>query len=479
MSNEKDLVKEITNIDEDFAQWYTDIVKKAELCDYSNVKGFLILRPYGYAIWENIMHELDRRFKECDVTNVAMPLLISESLLQKEKDHIEGFAPECAWVTMGGNNELEERLAIRPTSETLFCDYWSKTVKSHRDLPQLLNQWCSVVRWEKETRPFLRSREFFWQEGHTLHATAEESKEFTIKMLNVYESFVNEILAIPVIKGRKTAKEQFAGAKATYTIESLMKDGKALQSGTSHDFGDNFAKPYDIKYLNDNNELTYATETSWGMSSRIIGAIIMVHGDNRGLKLPPRIAPIKVRIIPIKTTDENNVKVANDLLNKLKQAGIKSDIDISDKTPGFKFSDQEMRGIPIRLEVGPKDIEKNQVVLVRRDTGEKSFVSMDNLVNEVNNLLDNIQENMFNTAKKFLEENISEATTKEELVKHITEKGGFVKAMHCGDEGCEKALKEETGITSRCILENENAISDKCVVCGKAAKYKVAWGKAY
>lgn len=479
MSNEKDMVKEITNMDEDFAQWYTDIVKKAELCDYSNTKGFLVIRPYGYAIWENIMRDLDDRFKKLGVTNVAMPLLISESLLQKEKDHVEGFAPECAWVTWGGSNKLEERLAVRPTSETVFCDYWNKVVKSHRDLPQLLCQWGSVVRWEKETRPFLRSREFFWHEGHTLHATPKDSHDFTITILDLYEDFIQNILAIPVLKGKKTEKERFAGAQDTYTVESLMRDGKALQSGTSHDFGDNFAKAFDIRYLDKNNQLTYATETSWAISSRIIGALIMVHGDNRGLKLPPRIAPIKARIIPIKMTDENNVKVAEALLDKLKNAGIKADIDLSDKTPGFKFSEQEMRGIPVRIEIGPKDIENNQVVLVRRDTNEKVNVKMDEVVDKLNSLFEDIQNNMFKVAKDYLDKNISETTSKEELIKHINEKGGFVKAMHCGDEECEKALKDETGISSRCILENEAPISDKCAICGKPAKYKVAWGRSY
>ena len=480
MSNEKKMVEQITSQEKDFAKWYTDVCLKAELCYYSGVKGFVILRPYGYALWENIMHSLDAMFKEKGVTNVAMPMLIPEHLLLKEKEHVEGFAPECAWVTHGGSEELEERLAVRPTSETLFCDYWKEVVHSHRDLPQLLNQWCSVVRWEKETRPFLRTREFFWQEGHTLHATDKDSFDFTIQMLNVYVKMMEEVLAIPVIKGQKTEKEKFAGAKSTYTVESIMKDGKALQSGTSHDFGDNFARAFDIKYLDNNNELVYATETSWGFSSRTIGAIIMVHGDDRGLKLPPKLAPIQVRVIPIRTTDENNVNKAKSLLDNLHKAKIRADIDLTDKTPGYKFSECEMKGIPIRLEIGPKDIEKNVCVLVRRDNGEKIETNLDDIENSIKQLLDTIQNDMFKSAKEFLNSHIDSAITKEELIEKMNKKTGFIKAMHCGDEACEQALKDETGISSRCIpLDDEEALSDKCAICGKKAKYKVIWGKAY
>ena len=479
MGNEKKLVEQITSQEQDFAKWYTDVCLKAELCCYSGTKGFVVLRPYGYALWENIMHGLDARFKEKNVTNVAMPMLIPENLLLKEKEHVEGFAPECAWVTYGGSEKLEEKLAVRPTSETVFCDYWHETVKSHRDLPQLLNQWCSVVRWEKETRPFLRTREFFWQEGHTLHATKEESHDFTLEMFNVYEKFIQSELAIPVLKGQKTEKEKFAGANATFTIESIMKDGKALQSATSHDFGDNFAKAFDIKYLDKNNELVYATETSWGFSTRIIGAIIMVHGDDRGLKLPPHIAPIQVRVMPIRMTDENNVKVAKELYDKLKNIGIKVDIDLSDKTPGYKFSECEMKGIPLRLEIGPKDIEKGVCVLARRDNGEKVEAKLEGIENAVKELLETIQKDMFNDAKKFLDSHIDTATTKDELVSKMNAKTGFIKAMHCGCEECEKALKDETGITSRCIPMEQEKLSDTCVVCGKPAKYEVIWGKAY
>lgn len=479
MANEKKLVEQITSQEEDFAKWYTDICLKSELCIYSGVKGFVIIRPYGWALWENIMNGLDAKFKEKGVTNVAMPILIPEHLLLKEKDHVEGFAPECAWVTHGGNDELEERLAVRPTSETLFCDYWHETVKSYRDLPQLLCQWCSVVRWEKETRPFLRTREFFWQEGHTLHATAEESLDFTMEMLNLYENFIQNDLSIPVLKGRKTEKEKFAGAESTFTVESIMKDGKALQSATSHDFGENFSKAFDIKYLDKNNQLTYATETSWGMSSRIIGAIIMVHGDDRGLKLPPHIAPIQLRVMPIRMTDENNVKIAKELFDKLKASGVKVDIDLSDKTPGYKFSECEMKGIPLRLEIGPKDIEKGVCVLVRRDTGEKVEVKLDGIENTVKELLETIQKDMFDAAKKFLDSHIDVALTKDELVSKMDSKKGFIKAMHCGCIECEQDLKDETGITSRCMPIEQEKLSDKCVVCGKPAKYEVIWGKSY
>lgn len=476
---DKKLVEQITSQKEDFAKWYTDVCLKAELCYYSGVKGFVVLRPYGYAIWENIMNNVDARLKKMGVTNVAMPLLIPEELLIKEKDHVEGFAPECAWVTCGGDEVLEDRLAVRPTSETVFCDYWKDVVHSYRDLPQLLCQWGSVVRWEKETRPFLRTREFFWHEGHTLHATPEDSLKFTLDILNMYEDFIQNDLAIPVLKGKKTERERFAGAQATYTVESIMKDGKALQSGTSHDFGDNFAKAFDIKYLDKNQKLTYATETSWAISSRIIGALIMVHGDDRGLKLPPHIAPIQVRVIPIRTSDEKNVNVANELLSKLKNAGLKADIDLSDKTPGYKFADCEMEGIPLRLEIGPKDIENGKCVLVRRDNGEKIEISLDKIEDTVKDMLEKIQNDMFTKAKEFLDSHISKATTKDELVNKMNSEKGFVKAMHCGCEECEEALKDETGITSRCIPFEQEKISDTCVVCGKPAKYEVIWGKAY
>ena len=478
MANDKKLVAAITDMEKDFPQWYTDVVKKAELTDYSSVKGCMIIKPYGYAIWERIQRTLDNKFKETGHENVYMPMFIPESLLQKEKDHVEGFAPEVAWVTQGGNNELQERLCVRPTSETLFCDHYKNIIHSYRDLPKLYNQWCSVVRWEKTTRPFLRTMEFLWQEGHTAHATAEESEAETIKMLNIYADFLRDTLAIPVIKGEKTEKERFAGAKSTYTIESLMHDGKALQSGTSHNFGDGFAKAFGIQYTDKDNQLQYVHQTSWGMTTRIIGAMIMVHGDNSGLVLPPRIAPTQVMIIPVQMQKDGVVEKAQELKERLeKVARVK--IAPSDKTPGWKFSEYEMKGVPIRLEVGPKDIEKNQVVLARRDTSEKIFVSMDELEEKVTALLDEIHENMLAKAEKNLKEKTYEAHNLDEFVETINTKPGFVKAMWCGDRACEDKIKELTTATSRCIPFEQEEIADTCVCCGKKAKKLVYWGKAY
>lgn len=479
MEKEK-LVKDITSRDVDFAQWYTDVVKEAELCDYSTVKGCLIYQPNGYAIWENIKNNLDKRFKETGVENVYLPVLIPESLLQKEKDHVEGFAPEVAWVTKGGNEDLEENLCIRPTSETLFCDHWSKTVKSYRDLPKLYNQWCSVLRWEKTTRPFLRSREFLWQEGHTLHASAEEAEERTKTMLQTYYDFVTEDLAIPLICGRKTESEKFAGAKDTYTIEAMMHDGKALQSGTSHFFGDGFASAFNIKFLNKNNELEVPNETSWGLSTRIIGAIIMVHGDDSGLVLPPRIAPTQTMIIPIAQHKEGVTEKAEKILDELKNIGIRAKIDLSDKTPGWKFSEQEILGIPTRIEIGPKDIEAGQVIVVRRDNREKIIVSIDKIASELPKILESIQKDMYNRAYEFMKSHIYIAKDKDEMIDIFQEKNGFVKAMWCGKKGCEEEIKSFTGgASSRCIPFDEEQISDKCVCCGKKAKHMVYWGKSY
>ena len=410
MAKEKKLVEALTSMEDDFAQLYTDVCKKAELVDYSNVRGCMVYRPYGYAIWENIQHQLDSMFKETGVENVYMPMLIPESLLQKEKDHVEGFAPEVAWVTQGGLEPLQERLCIRPTSETLFCDFYSRIVQSYRDLPKVYNQWCSVLRWEKTTRPFLRSAEFLWQEGHTVHATAEEAEARTVQMLNLYADFCENYLAIPMVKGRKTDKEKFAGAEATYTIEALMHDGKALQSGTSHNFGDGFAKAFGIQFSDKDNQLKYVHETSWGMSTRIIGAIIMVHGDNSGLKLPPRIAPTQVMIVPIAQHKEGVLDAAFALIDKLK-SNFRVKVDDSDKSPGWKFSEQEMRGIPMRIEIGPKDIEAGQAVLVRRDTGEKTVVALDEIDTKVGELLDSIQNDMLERAKKHLESHTYEART--------------------------------------------------------------------
>ena len=445
MAKEKKLVEEITSMDTDFARWYTDIVLKAELVDYTSVKGCLVIRPAGYAIWENMKNEIDRRFKETGIENCYLPMFIPESLLQKEADHVEGFAPEVAWVTYGGMEKLDERLCVRPTSETLFCDYYAGAVKSYRDLPQLLNQWCSVVRWEKTTRPFLRSREFLWQEGHTVHATAKEAHDRTVQMLDVYADFFEKDLAIPVIKGVKTDKEKFAGAEATYTIEALMHDGKA----------------------------------SFGMTTRIIGAVIMVHGDNSGLKLPPHIAPVQVNIIPVAAHKEGVLDAANTLYDRLKVAGLRVKLDNSEKSPGFKFAESEMRGIPLRIEIGPKDIENNQCVFVRRDTGEKSFVSLDNVEGDAKDCLENIQTNMYETALAHRDAHTYEARTMEELKDIADNKPGFIKAMWCGDRACEDKLKEFAGVTSRCMPDEQEQISDVCVCCGKKAKKMVYWGKAY
>ena len=477
MAKEKKLVEAITSMDEDFAQWYTDVVKKAELIDYTSVKGCMAIKPAGYAIWENIQHELDRRFKETGVQNVYMPMLIPESLLQKEKDHVEGFAPEVAWVTHGGLEPLQERMCVRPTSETLFCDFYSRDIHSYRDLPKVYNQWCSVMRWEKTTRPFLRSREFLWQEGHTAHATAEEAEARTIQMLNVYADFCEEVLAIPVVKGRKTDKEKFAGAEATYTIESLMHDGKALQSGTSHNFGDGFAKAYDIQFTDRDNKLKYVHQTSWGMTTRMIGAIIMVHGDNSGLVLPPRIAPTQVVIVPIQQQKEGVLDKAFALKDVLSNFRVK--VDDSDKSPGWKFSESEMRGIPVRVEIGPRDIENNEAVLVRRDTHEKITVSLDEIEAKVSELLDTIQSDMLERARAHRDSHTYVATTYDEFVKTINEKPGFVKAMWCGDQACEDKIKEDTAATSRCMPFAQENLSDKCVCCGKPAKKMVYWGRAY
>ena len=479
MAKEKKLVEAITSMDEDFAQWYTDVVKKAELMDYSSVKGCMIFKPNGYAIWENIQKLLDARFKEVGVENVYLPLFIPESLLQKEKDHVEGFAPEVAWVTHGGMEELQERLCVRPTSETLFCDLYSNIIQSYRDLPKVYNQWCSVVRWEKTTRPFLRSSEFLWQEGHTAHATAEEAEARTIQMLNLYADFCEQVLAIPMVKGRKTDKEKFAGAESTYTIEALMHDGKALQSGTSHNFGDGFAKAFGIQYTDKNNQLQYVHQTSWGVSTRLIGAIIMVHGDDSGLVLPPMVAPVQVMVIPIQQIKEGVLDAANGIFDELKAADIRVKVDDGDKSPGWKFAEAEMRGIPLRVEIGPKDMEKHQCVLVRRDTREKTVVDLDDVADKAKELMAQMQKDMLERARKHLESHISDAHNYEEFKDAVENKPGFIRAMWCGDEACELKIKEDTTATSRCMPFEQEKISDVCVCCGKPAKKLVYWGKAY
>lgn len=474
---DKKLVESITSMEEDFAQWYTDVCLKAELIDYTSVKGCMVFRPEGYAIWELIQAELDRRFKETGVRNVYLPMFIPESLLEKEKDHVEGFAPEVAWVTHGGLQPLQERLCVRPTSETLFCDYYKNTIQSYRDLPQVCNQWCSVVRWEKETRPFLRSREFLWQEGHTAHATAEEAEERTVQMLNVYADFMEKVLAIPVIKGQKTEKEKFAGAEATYTIEALMHDGKALQSGTSHNFGDGFAKAFGVQYTDKDNTLKYVHQTSWGMTTRTIGAVIMVHGDNSGLVLPPAIAPTQITIIPIQQRKEGVLETAYELKDRLSNFRVK--VDDSDKSPGWKFSEQEMRGIPLRVEIGPKDIEANKCVICRRDTREKIEVGLDELEAKVAELLAAMQVEMLERARAHRESHTYVAKNYDEFKKIFAEKSGFVKAMWCGDRACEDKIKEDLSVTSRCMPFEQEQITDTCVCCGKPAKKMVYWGRAY
>lgn len=474
---DKKLVEAITSMEEDFAQWYTDVVKKAELIDYTSVKGCMVIRPAGYAIWELIQKQLDDMFKEAGVQNAYLPMFIPESLLQKEKDHVEGFAPEVAWVTHGGQQPLQESLCVRPTSETLFCDYYKNVVQSYRDLPQVLNQWCSVVRWEKETRPFLRSREFLWQEGHTAHATAQEAQERTLQMLDIYAEFLEKVLAMPVIKGRKTEKERFAGAVATYTVEALMHDGKALQSGTSHNFGDGFAKAFGIQFTDKDNTLKYVHQTSWGVSTRMIGGLIMVHSDNSGLVLPPRVAPVQVAIIPIQQRKEGVIEKAAELKEMLK--GFRVKVDDSDKSPGWKFSEQEMRGIPLRIEVGPKDIEAGKCVICRRDTREKTEVPFDKLEETVRELLEKMQTEMLERARAHREAHTYVAKDYEEFKQVFSEKAGFVKAMWCGCQECEDKIKEELSVTSRCMPFEQEQLSDVCVCCGKPAKKMVYWGKAY
>ena len=472
------MVEEITSMDEDFAKWYTDVVKKTELCEYTSVKGCMVIRPYGYAIWENIQHIMDSMFKATGHENVCMPMFIPESLLEKEKDHVEGFAPEVAWVTHGGSEKLEERLCVRPTSETLFCEHYANIVHSYRDLPKLYNQWVSVVRWEKTTRPFLRTREFLCQEGHTIHATAEEAQEETIRMLNVYAEFCEKYLAMPVVKGVKTAKERFAGAEDTYTIEALMHDGKALQSGTSHYFGDGFAKAFDIQFTGKDNKLHHPFQTSWGTTTRLIGAIIMTHGDDNGLVLPPAVAPIQLVIIPIASHKEGVLDKANELKNKLASV-CRVKLDDSDNSAGWKFSEYEMKGVPLRLEIGPKDIENNRCVVVRRDNGEKIFVSLDELEAKIPELLEAVRDGLYQKAIDRRAAMTFTARDYAELKDIADNKPGFIKAMWCGDRECEDKLKDELGITSRCIPFEQEHLSDTCVCCGKPAKHMLYWGKAY
>jgi len=480
MAKEKKKVEAITSMDEDFAKWYTDICKKAELVEYTSVKGCMVIRPYGYAIWENMQRILDAMFKDTGHENVCMPMFIPESLLQKEKDHVEGFAPEVAWVTHGGNEKLEERLCVRPTSETLFCEHYANIVHSYRDLPKLYNQWVSVVRWEKTTRPFLRSREFLWQEGHTIHATAEEAVEETERMLNVYAEFCENALAMPVVKGKKTESDKFAGAVSTYAIEALMHDGKALQAGTSHYFGDGFAKAFGIEYTDKENKRVNPHQTSWGVTTRLIGAIIMTHGDDNGLVLPPAVAPVQVVIIPIAQHKEGVLDKANELKERLAKYNVRVKLDDSDNSPGWKFAEYEMKGVPVRVEIGPKDIEAGQCVIATRHNGEKTIISLDELEETVVKKLNEVRDGLYKKALENRERRTYACKTMDEIISVLEEKGdGFVKAMWCGDEACEDIVKEKTGVGSRCIPFEQENISDVCVCCGKPAKAMVYWGKAY
>ena len=479
MADNKKMVEAITSMEEDFAQWYTDVVKKAELIEYTSVKGCMVIRPYGYAIWENMQRILDGMFKATGHKNVCMPMFIPESLLQKEKDHVKGFAPEVAWVTHGGNEELEERLCVRPTSETLFCEHYANIIHSWRDLPKLYNQWVSVVRWEKTTRPFLRSREFLWQEGHTIHATPEEAVEETERMLNVYADFCEKYLAMPVVKGRKTESDKFAGAVATYAIEALMHDGKALQAGTSHYFGDGFARAFGIQYTNKENTLQYPYQTSWGVTTRLIGAIIMTHGDNNGLVLPPAVAPVQVVILPIAQHKEGVLEAAAALRDRLAKF-VRVKMDDSDNSAGWKFAEYEMKGVPLRLEIGPKDIAAGQCVLVRRDNREKTVVALDELETVIPQMLQAVHDGLYEKALANQQRRTYAVTSMEEISAVLAEKGdGFVKAMWCGDEACEDKVKEVTGVGSRCIPLVQEHLSDRCVCCGRPAKHMVLWGKAY
>ena len=472
-------VEAITSMDEDFAKWYTDICKKAELVEYTSVKGCMVIRPYGYAIWENIQRILDGEFKALGHENVCMPMFIPESLLNKEKDHVEGFAPEVAWVTHGGSEKLEERLAFRPTSETMFCDHWAHVLHSWRELPMLYNQWCSVIRWEKTTRPFLRSREFWWQEGHTLHETAEEARAETEQQLNCYADFFEQVLAIPVVRGRKTDKEKFAGAEATYTVECLMKDHKALQGATSHYFGDKFSRAYDVTFTGRDNTLQYPFQTSWGSTTRMIGAVIMAHGDNNGLVLPPAVAPIQVIVLPVAQHKPGVLEAANGLKERLIAAGLRVALDDSDNSMGWKCAQYEMKGVPLRVEIGPRDMENGQCVLVRRNDGEKTVVAIADLESAVSEQLRLVHDGMFEKAKKNLDEHIFAASSIEEAKALQERNGGFIKTMWCGDLQCELDMKEKAGMSSRCIPFRQEKLGEVCACCGKPARHMIYWGVAY
>ncbi|MCL2812097.1 MAG: proline--tRNA ligase [Clostridia bacterium] len=480
MAKEKqqEFVQHLTPREEDFSQWYTDVVLKCDLMDYTPVRGCMALKPYGYGIWELIQQQMDARFKATGHKNVAMPMLIPESLLLKEADHVEGFAPEVAWVTHGGNEKLTERLAIRPTSETIFCAMYAKWVQSWRDLPMKYNQWCSVMRWEKSTRPFLRTAEFWWQEGHTVHATAEEAQEETLLMLEVYREFCENVLAVPVYAGQKSDKEKFAGARATYSVEAMMQDGKALQAGTSHNFGTNFSEPFEVQFLDKDGTLKHVHETSWGTSTRLIGAVIMTHGDERGLKLPPKIAPIQVALLPIAAHKGGVLEACADIRDKLVAAGIRVELDDRDTySAGWKFNEWEMKGVPLRLEVGPRDIAAGQVMAARRDTHEKLALPMEGLADAVTKLLDDIQRSMYEIALDFQQKRTATVKTMEELGEQV--KTGFAMAMWCGERACENAVKERFSATSRNMPFDQTPVGEDCVVCGQKADIVMYFAKAY
>jgi prolyl-tRNA synthetase len=475
-----DFVKEITPMEVDFPRWYTDVILKNELVDYSPVKGFMVIRPYGYALWEKIQEFADRRFKETGHKNMYFPLLIPESLLNKEKEHVEGFAPEVAWVTHGGSEELAERLCVRPTSETIICHMYSKWLNSYRELPYLYNQWCSVVRWEKSTRPFLRTSEFLWQEGHTLHETAEEAQEETLQMLYIYKELAEELLAMPVVIGLKSESEKFAGAASTYTMEALMHDGQALQAGTSHNLGQHFTKAFDIKFQGRDGKQHNPYHTSWGISTRLIGGLIMVHGDNRGLVMPPKVAPVQVVIIPIAQKKPGVLEKTDELYKSLKDKGIRVEVDDNPKeSPGWKFNQYEMKGYPIRVEIGPRDIENNQAIIVRRDTLEKEIISLDDFDVQIAEKLEEMQASLLQKALKHREDNTHVMENYEEYKNNPEKRKGFAKAMWCGCAECESKLKEDTGATIRCIPFEQEELSDKCHFCGKDAKHMVYIARAY
>ena len=473
----KQFVTQIADINENFAQWYTDVVMKTELVDYGPVKGTMVIRPYGYAIWENIQKDMDRRFKETGSKNAYFPLLIPMSYFTKEAEHVEGFAPEVAVVTHAGGNKLEEPLAIRPTSETIIGTMYSKWIQSYRDLPVIMNQWCNVMRWEKTTRPFLRTSEFLWQEGHTVHATEEEAMEETMKMLEVYKDFAEQTLAIPVFTGRKTEKEKFAGAVATFGMEAMMLDGKSLQAGTSHYLGQNFSKSFDITFLDKDSKLKYGYTTSWGTSTRMIGAIIMAHGDQRGLVLPPKVAPIQVIIVPIAAHKGGVIEKATEIENALVKAGIRAETDKRDMSPGWKFNEWEMKGVPLRIEIGPRDIENNQVLVMRRDTLEKVALSIDNLDVEIAKLLDVVQKEMLEKSRRNRDARVVEADSLDGILKGVEGKN-FVKAGWCGHRECEDKVKEYAQATAR-VMVDEEGVPEVCAICGKPAKHKVIFARAY